>query len=189
MAKPGRKEEIKSLAARLFRERGYSATSMRDIAKEMGIEAPSLYNHISSKQQILSELLMAVAHRFTEGMQAVKSSAEGPRAMLEDLVRLHVGITLENPDAIALLTGEYVHLEGKQALDFSSLKDKYEQDFRAIITAGISAGELPDVDVDLTMFSILSSLRMLHLWQAKHRYMDKEEQVEQLIRLLLPRPH
>ena len=51
-----RKEEIVNTAAKLFKEKGFSAVTMRDIAKSMGIRAASLYNHISSKQELLQDI-------------------------------------------------------------------------------------------------------------------------------------
>ncbi|RYF93648.1 MAG: TetR/AcrR family transcriptional regulator, partial [Chitinophagaceae bacterium] len=59
-----RKDVIIAKAARLFREKGYSASSMRDLAEEVGVEAASLYNHISSKAEILQEICFKVANKF-----------------------------------------------------------------------------------------------------------------------------
>ena len=80
MAKAGRTKKalIENSAAKLFREKGYRGTSMRDIAKSVGLEAASLYNHIDSKQQILSELLMRLAHLFTEQMDEVNALSVSP---------------------------------------------------------------------------------------------------------------
>ena len=61
MQKETRKEEILRVAARLFKNKGYSAVTMRDLATDMGIKAASLYNHISSKQAILQEIVLAIA--------------------------------------------------------------------------------------------------------------------------------
>lgn len=152
------------------------------------MEAPSLYNHISSKQQILSELLMKVAHRFTKGMAEVKASGSSPREALEALVKLHVDITIEHPDAIALLTAEFVHLEGQAALEFHDLKDAYEEDFRDWIKLAISEGQFPDLDVELSLFSILSTLRWFYSWYGRRTSLDKEELERQMSELLIPRP-
>mgnify|MGYP003624987822 CR=1 FL=1 len=66
-----RKEEIVDVASQLFKDRGYSAVSMRDIAQEIGMKAASLYNHIESKQEILSLLILELARNFTSGMAEV----------------------------------------------------------------------------------------------------------------------
>ena len=54
-----RKQEIIQTAAKLFKEKGYSAVTMRDLASAMGMKAASLYNHINSKQQILKEIIIS----------------------------------------------------------------------------------------------------------------------------------
>ena len=66
-----RKQEIYRIAAKLFKEKGYSAVTMRDLAAAVGIKAASLYNHISSKQQILSETIIDIAEQFTEGIEMI----------------------------------------------------------------------------------------------------------------------
>jgi len=70
-----KKEIIKKEAARLFRLKGYKATSMRDIAQEVGMEAASLYNHIANKQELLSETMMYIAEIFTAGMEDILQSS------------------------------------------------------------------------------------------------------------------
>lgn len=181
-----RKEQIKKVAAHLFRKRGYTATSMRDIAGEMGMEAPSLYNHISGKQQLLEELLMMIARNFTNGMSEVRGSSLSSIEKLEHLIKLHVDITLDHTDAVSLLTNEWVHLQGTVAADFISLKDKYENDFRKVLKACIKDGHLEKVNVELALFSILSTLRWLYSWYSKNPTVNKLELEREMLRLLLP---
>ena len=71
MKNTSRKTEIITVASQLFKEKGYNAVSMRDIAQAMGIKAASLYNHITGKQEILSTLILEVAYEFTNGMNSV----------------------------------------------------------------------------------------------------------------------
>lgn len=182
-----RKEQIKKVAAYQFRKRGYKATSMRDIATEMGMEAPSLYNHISGKQQILSELLMMIANAFTDGMKEIKSAPLANIDKLERLIKLHVDITIDHTDAVSLLTNEWVHMEGDMANKYSKLKDDYEKEFRKILELCISEGELKKVNVDLAVFSILSTLRWLYSWYSKNPKVNRIELEQQMVNLLVPR--
>ncbi|NND10648.1 MAG: helix-turn-helix transcriptional regulator, partial [Flavobacteriaceae bacterium] len=63
-----RKQEIINTSAKLFKEKGFSAVTMRDLAQAMGIKAASLYNHINSKQEILTNIIISIAEEFTKGM-------------------------------------------------------------------------------------------------------------------------
>ena len=68
-----RKEQITSVASKLFKDKGYEATSMRDIANELGIEAASLYHHIKSKEEILTGICLEMADKFIRNPSEVVS--------------------------------------------------------------------------------------------------------------------
>ncbi|NNE26303.1 MAG: TetR/AcrR family transcriptional regulator [Saprospiraceae bacterium] len=180
-----RKQQILNTAARLFRKRGYSATSMRDIAREMQMEAASLYNHINSKQAILSELLLHIAQAFTDGMFEIKNSSVSNIEKLEQLVALHVQMTVDYTDAISLIPNEWVHLEGDAIKHFLNLRDQYEKDFNTLLEAAVKDKKLGDIDIDLASFSILSSLRWLYSWYSKNRHTDVEKLKKEMIRNLI----
>ena len=91
-----RKEEIIRVAAELFKEKGYSAVTMRDLAKAMGIKAASLYNHINSKQDILNTIIISLAKDFTDGMQLIQSSQNSCLDKLKLIIELHVNISSQN---------------------------------------------------------------------------------------------
>src|ERR1051325_4646194 len=69
-----RKDVIIAKAAKLFREKGFSATSMRDLAEHVGVEAASLYNHISSKAEILQEICFKTANNFMSHIEEVDAT-------------------------------------------------------------------------------------------------------------------
>src|SRR5215204_4733215 len=85
-----RKDVIITKAAKLFREKGFSATSMRDLAEHVGVEAASLYNHISSKAEILQEICFKVANQFMSHIEEVDNSQRTAIAKIEEILRFHI---------------------------------------------------------------------------------------------------
>jgi len=158
---------------------------MRDIAREMGMEAASLYNHISSKQLILNELLMEIAELFTARMTDIKIADQTYLQKLEELVSLHVQMTVDFTDAISLIPNEWVHLKEPYIKDFLKLRDQYEKDFREIVVLAIKAKQLAKVNPDVALFSILSTLRWLYSWYTKNKGIDVEMLKRELIQDLL----
>ena len=96
-----RKLEIITIAAQLFKEKGYSAVTMRDIAQGMNIKAASLYNHIKSKQEILVLIIIEIAEEFTNVMNEIVASKTTVVSKIEGVIQLHIDITLRNADALA----------------------------------------------------------------------------------------
>ncbi|WP_299125138.1 TetR/AcrR family transcriptional regulator [uncultured Winogradskyella sp.] len=179
-----RKEEIIRVAAKLFKEKGYSAVTMRDLAKAMGIKAASLYNHINSKQDILNAIIINLAEEFTAGMKLVQSSGENCIGKLNRIIELHVRISSQNIYGMASLNNDWMHLEEK--LDYyQRLRIDYEDDFRAILKQGITSGEIVDVNPEVMMFSILTTLRSLYLWIPKKEELNLEELSNTLNQILI----
>lgn len=169
-----RKEEILKTASILFKEKGYSAVTMRDIAKSMGIKAASLYNHINSKQEILRDIVISLAEDFTKGLAIIKSSKATNIQKLEHIIELHINIASQNPNKMAALNNDWMHLESK--LDYYlELRNNYEANFRDIIEEGILKNEIVDRDPDVLLFSIISTLRSLYLWIPKKEDLNIEE--------------
>lgn len=185
MADSNRKKQILNGAARLFRKRGFTATSMRDIASELQIEAPSLYNHIKGKQEILQILLLELARSFTSGMEVIRNSTLTYEEQLERLIRLHVELTIKHPNGMALLTSDWVHLEEPAFNQYTSMRDEYELAFRNILIEAFKNDRKEPVNVDLALFSILSTLRWLYTWVLKKPEINPIELEKEMIENLL----
>ena len=173
-----RREIIYQQAANLFRKKGYNATSMQDIADAVGIKPSSIYNHVPSKQAILSGLLIGIADLFVQGMGEIKDSSLNPVEKLEYLISLHVRLTIEHTDAIGLIVGEWIHLEDKSK--YLKMRDSYEDAFKKIINQGKRKGVIKNLDTEILLFSILSTLRWLYSWYTKNRKYNKIELENQL---------
>ncbi len=163
MKNENRKSEIINTASKLFKEKGYSAVTMRDLAKEMGIKAASLYNHITSKQEILSVLIISLAEEFTEGMTVIINSDKNCIEKLKQIINLHITITSNNQFGMASLNNDWMHLEVTLNY-YLELRKNYEDNFRKIIKKGINNNEIINENAEVIVFSILSTLRSLYIW-------------------------
>jgi AcrR family transcriptional regulator len=169
-----RKAEMLAVAARLFRERGYNAVSMRDIAAEMDMKAASLYNHIRSKQEILELIVIDIAEEFTRSMVAISASEAPVKEKLKALIELHVELTLRDPDEMACVNSDWMHLEKEKKAYFLKMRHEYELHFTGMLAHGMASGELRTLDTDIAMFAFLSTLRTLHLRYGKRRKVNAD---------------
>src|SRR3954467_2651889 len=98
--KASKKEIILQKAAAMFREKGFAATSMRDLAESVGIEAASLYNHIRSKNEILEAICFDVANRFKTNIDSIESSEQPSIRKIESLLRFHIKQMVEKYEEV-----------------------------------------------------------------------------------------
>ncbi len=183
--KTNRKEEIVKTAAYLFKEKGFVGVSMRDLAQEMGIKAASLYNHISSKDEILSEVIMQVAERFTVHINEVAPKQVSVIQKLEEIIYMHIDLTIQKSDYLACMNNDWMHLEKDTKETYSKMRNAYEQKFREILQEGIANQELKAADPEIVLFSILSTLRTFYLWYAKNKNISSEKAKIDLTKTLL----
>ncbi len=183
--KKTKREEILVAAAILFRQKGYAATSMRDLARQVGMEAASLYNHIKSKQEILEELLLGIADMFIVGMEKVENENGSALEKIEALIALHIEITLARKHSISLITQEWRHLNGEAYEEFNTKRKDYENRFKNILVQGMDAGEIKKTDPDIAIFSILSTMRWFYAWYSKKENRTPEELKKEFCEVLI----
>ncbi|WP_028871539.1 TetR/AcrR family transcriptional regulator [Psychroserpens burtonensis] len=179
-----RKDEIINTAAKLFKEKGYSAVTMRDLATAMGMKAASLYNHINSKQDILKVIIICIAEEFTNGMDIIISSEESNIDKLKKIVSLHVDITSHNTSGMASLNNDWMHLEDHLEY-YLKLRNEYEANFLKIIKTGITASEIKNSNPEIIMFSMLTTLRSLYLWIPKKEDLNANDLANGLSQVLI----
>ena len=180
-----RKTEIISVSAQLFKEKGYSAVTMRDIAQAMNIKAASLYNHIKSKQEILVLIIIEIAEEFTNVINEIVSADITSIQKIEKVIQLHIDITLRNSDALACLNNDWMHLTDNELNYFIKMREEYEQNFREIVKKGIQTKELQNINPEVIVFSTLSTLRTLYLWYNKSKNLNEATLRKNMSQVLL----
>jgi TetR/AcrR family transcriptional regulator, cholesterol catabolism regulator len=183
--KKGRKQQIEEKATELFQEKGYAATSMRDLAQVLGIEAASLYSHIKSKEEILQKTCFQMAEEFFKAWSAVENENSSIAAKMRKAMIVHVQVVTKNTAASAVFFNEWRHLSEPHLGDFLAMRDDYEGRFMQIILDGMASGEFKNVDKKFMMLTILSSLNWTHNWYKTNGNLSSEEIGERLANLLL----
>lgn len=153
-----RKDSIKQVARKLFRKKGYAATSMRDLAREVGIEPASLYNHIPSKEAILQEICFQMADAFFAELNKIDPFQASSEKALREAIRSHIEVIVQNLDASKVFFTEWRFLSDPELTNFKYLRRNYEAGFRRILEVGQGKGEFHFPDLKLTLFTIFSAL-------------------------------
>ncbi|MEO0776214.1 MAG: TetR/AcrR family transcriptional regulator [Bacteroidota bacterium] len=180
-----KKQRIFAEAAQLFREKGYSAASMRDLAERVGLKPSSFYSHIKSKEEILQKICFDSAQKFTEGMERVEQSGGTSRQRVRALLGLHLRVALEDPTSVTVFNDEWRHLSEPALSRFVSLRKDYEHRFLRIIESGIEAGEFRAVHPQLALYTLLNALRWLHFDGKLSKQFSAESLREELEKILL----
>jgi len=180
-----KKEIIKITAARLFRDRGYAATSMRDLAEAVNLKASSLYNHISGKEELLQEICFETAKRFLKVMEEVEGMEVSNIEKIETLIGLHIKTAMEDVTSITAFNDEWRHLSEPDLSKFVQLRKRYEQRFKAVLQTGIDQGVFQAVDTTVAMHTILSSLRWVYDWYQPERATSLPKIGDSITRMIL----
>lgn len=161
-----RKEQIEHVATDLFKNKGYAATSMRDIAAAVGIEAASIYSHINSKAQILTSICFRMARAFMSGIEEVMKTDAPVDKKFKMAVISHVDVITSDIAASAVFWNEWRHLPEPLLSEFVALQRKYELYFRELIEQGIEEEVFEVPNISFVVMAMLSSLNGIQKWHS-----------------------
>lgn len=179
------KEVISKKASSLFKEKGFSATSMREIAETIGVEAPSLYNHISSKKEILKEICFRIANLFTANISQVELSEQPVLKKLELIIKFHIHMMLDEYESVYISEHEWKHLPEPYLSNYKGQRKSYHTRLAAIIEEGIKKAELNTINPSVAVLSILSAIGGIEIWHRSRKTIDAKSLEENMLKLLL----
>lgn len=183
--KASKKDLIIGKASAMIRERGFTATSMRDLADVVGIEAASLYNHIQSKSEILQEIIYRTANDCNVHLAGLEETKLTSIQKVESLIRFHVQMMLERFDDYTVMINEWSHLSEPYLTNFINQRRHYVQKMESIIQAGVDNKEMKPVLPYVTMLTILSSVRGLEFWHRSAKKVAPHTVEDNLVALLI----
>lgn len=166
---------ILAVARAAFQDRGYHATSVRDIARDVGVTVPTIYYHYESKQGLLVALLIRhireLLHRCTS---AVEEAGGRPRDRLLNFVEAVV-LWTTNRREVAVLDQERRSLDSDNRIEYVSYRDKIERLLDDALEDGVLQGLFAIEDVRTVARAILSMIRGIPGWYHEDGALSPEE--------------
>jgi TetR/AcrR family transcriptional regulator, cholesterol catabolism regulator len=156
--------EILSVSARLFCEKGYLATTMDDIARELDITKPALYYYINTKHDLLYAICEAAINELIEGVREIEKADGDPETKLHDLVRWHVTMFARNGDMLSVYLADEGELPTEKRDYIRSLSREYESIYRDIIGRAVDEGVFRELDVPMVVRAISGMCNWLASW-------------------------
>lgn len=164
MVEVSRRRAIEDVASDLFRMNGYAATSIRDIARALDLQGPSLYAHVTSKEDVLWAIVDRAAARFEAAADLADDRTGDSETRLATLVRAHVAVIAADAGAAGVFMHEWRALGDDRRAAILARRDAYEHRFRAVIEDGIATGAFAMTDPGLAATAILSMLNGIPGW-------------------------
>jgi AcrR family transcriptional regulator len=151
-------------AAQLFRDRGYDATSVSDVARALGMTKAGLYHHFESKEALLFEIMMYGLERVRDEVIVPVRAVRDPEERLRQLIVRHARIATRGQGAIAHLGDEIRALPASSRKQVERRMRTYFDLIRDTLTELKAAGRLRDVDPTVAAFSLLGMILWLPRW-------------------------
>jgi AcrR family transcriptional regulator len=180
-----KKEVIIEKASKLFREKGFGAASMRDLAEHVGVEAASLYNHIQSKSEILQAICFRVANEFMTNLEAVEASHQSTLRKMEAIIRVHIRMMLDQYEFVYIADHEWRHLSEPYLSNFLNQRRSYRKRLGDLIEEGISRGEMKAIEPYTAVLVILSAISGIDSWQRSRKSTSAEALETNMVKFLI----
>jgi len=183
--KASKKGLILQKAAAMFRQRGFAATSMRDLAEVVGIEAASLYNHISSKNEILEAICFDMANHFNTHMDQIEATRQSALAALEAVLRFHIRQMIDNYEQVYVSDREWKHLQEPYLSNFQTQRRTYRKRIAHLIDTGIQKKEILPIDSATAVLIILHAISGIESWHRSKKRISARELEDNMLTILV----
>lgn len=185
-ASGSRRDELLAVSRRLFYERGYEATSTRDLAASLGIRPGSLYHYVDAKEALLLEIVAAVQTPGTSAVSDVLAGGGSASDRLAALIRAHAKTTTEDPVGAAILLREVRALPAARRAQLVTEMRTYRGAVERLVEEGRQDGSLrSSLDPGITAMALLGALNWMHRWLRPGEPWPVDRLVDQLPGLLM----
>ena len=180
-----RLEEVLHSAANIFFAKGFHATSIEDVARDVGMLKGSLYYYIKSKDDLLFRLLLAGIEDGDAFIAQQIDPHGDPLEQLERAIRAQIDYIIQNRVPFGLFLHEFDSLSGKRQHKLISVMSRYNSRFVELVKRGQQQGKLVDGDPWIVVNGILGMCNWLYRWYDTDYACGPEQIKEVFVRMIL----
>ncbi|NVO54770.1 TetR/AcrR family transcriptional regulator [Rhodobacteraceae bacterium B1Z28] len=169
---------IREAALGLFARHGYAAVSMRQIAKEVGVQAGALYNYTPDKQSLLFRLMRDHMQDLLAAYKALEDGGD-PQDTLRRFVGFHIRFHLQRPDEVFIAYMELRNLTPDNFAEIEDLRRAYENSLEGILNNGQKVGLFSISDTKIATLAVIAMLNGVMTWYRAGGRLSLDE-VEQI---------
>ncbi|MDT9591654.1 TetR/AcrR family transcriptional regulator [Nocardioides zeae] len=176
-----RSELIVDAAAEIFRRKGYDATSLQEIADEVGILKGSMYHYIATKEDLLFAIINRNHERIIAGNQGWREHADDPVAALRAFVEGHIRMSLAHPTDSIVFVRDFRALSEERAAEIVQRQHDYDHDFRSLVEQAVEQGRLRDgVTPEFASRAVFGMANWVHYWYDARGRLSADRVIDEL---------
>jgi AcrR family transcriptional regulator len=164
MPRPGRRDQVVEAAVMLFSRKGYHGTTVRDIAIASGMLSGSLYAHVTSKEDLLYEIVSTAAQQFLAALAPIVAGEGSATMKLRAAMVAHVNVVAGSQMGATVFLHEWKALSEPRLSEISAQRQAYESLLGEIIRQGMASGEFRVLDEKFARLLVLSAVNWLYEW-------------------------
>jgi AcrR family transcriptional regulator len=167
-----KKDTIIEKASKLFREKGFGAASMRDLAEHVGVE-------------ILQAICFKVANDFLSHLEAVQASPEPTLKKLELIIRFHIRMMMDQYEFVYISDHEWRHLPEPYLSNFLNQRRNYRRSLSDLIARGIERGEMKSIEPYVAVLTLLSAISGIESWHRSRKTIPPDVLENNMVKYLI----
>jgi AcrR family transcriptional regulator len=163
-------EGIIAISSRLFQEQGFHATSLEQVARELGVTRPALYHYFRSKQDILYGIHRTAQHRLGLAIDEVQAQHLTPREAIAAILRNHALTIIENAHLVGVMFQEEAGLPARRRNQLREARREYARSFAEVYEQGVKQGQFIEMDPLLAAFLMFGACNWISNWYRPGRW-------------------
>ena len=158
------RDDILDAAAQVFRQKGFHGASMSAIADAVNLQKASLYHHVTSKQEILLELLDRALGMLTDHIAVITAQDIPADQKLRQMIRAYLSALADNADLTAVLLFEHRSLDKKSHSRHVPQRDAFEGLWRDVLNEGVSTKVFECKDTGMAVRALMGVMNWTLTW-------------------------